>query len=71
MYDDRAINDLAVQCGKYFGTKTRETSRAERYLLLFDLNDHVAYAVVDQDEKVIPVTMVQVHAWLEAGAPFQ
>jgi hypothetical protein len=30
----------------------------EKYLRLFDLIGHVAHAVVEQDEKIIPATMV-------------
>ncbi len=56
IYDDRVITDLAVQSAKYFGTKTRETSHVDKYLRLFDLIDHVAYAVVEQDDRVIRAT---------------
>jgi hypothetical protein len=58
IYDERTITDLAVQSAKYFGTKTREASHAEKYLRLFDLIDHTAHSVVEQDEKIIPATMV-------------
>ncbi len=58
IYDDRTVTDLAVQSGKYFGTKTREASHVGKYLHLFDLIDHVAHAVVEQDEMIIPATMV-------------
>jgi hypothetical protein len=56
IYDDRVITDLAVQSAKYFGTKTREASHVDKYLRLFDLIDHVAYAVVEQDDRIIPAT---------------
>ncbi len=58
IYDDRLITDLAVQAGKYFGTKTREASHVTKYLHLFDLISHVAYPVVEQDEKVIPAALI-------------
>jgi hypothetical protein len=58
IYDDRTITNLAAQSAKYFGTKTREASHVEKYLRLFDLIGHVAHAVVEQDEKIIPATMV-------------
>lgn len=63
IYDDRTITDLAVQSGKYFGTKTRETTHVEKYLRLFDLIDHVAHSVVAQDEKIFPAAMI------DDGAP--
>ena len=56
IYDDRVVTDLAVQSAKYFGTKTREVSHVDKYLRLFDLIDHVAYAVVEQDDRIIPAT---------------
>jgi hypothetical protein len=56
IYDDRVITDLAVQSAKYFGTKTREASHVDKYLRLFDLIDHVAYAVVEQDDRIITAT---------------
>lgn len=58
IYDDGPITDIAVQSAKYFGMKTREGSHVEKYLRLFDLIDHVAHAVVEQDEKIMPATMV-------------
>lgn len=56
IYDDKVITDLAMQSAKYFGTKTRETSHVDKYLRLFDLIDHVAYSVMEQDGKIIPAT---------------
>ncbi len=58
IYDDSIITDLATQSSKYFGTKTRETSHVAKYLRLFDLISHVAYRVVEQDEKIIPAALV-------------
>lgn len=54
IYDDRVITDLAMQSAKYFGTKTREASHVDKYLRLFDLIDHVAQTVVEQDDRIIP-----------------
>ena len=58
IYDDRTITDLAVQSAKYFGTKTREVSHVEKYLHLFDLIDHAAHTVIEQDEKIVPAAMI-------------
>jgi hypothetical protein len=58
IYDDRTVTDLAAQAGKYFGTKTRETSHVDKYLHLFDLVDHVAHAAAEQDGKIVPATGV-------------
>jgi hypothetical protein len=56
IYDDRVITDLAIQSAKYFGTKTREISHVDKYLRLFDLIDHVAHSVVEQNDKIILTT---------------
>jgi hypothetical protein len=58
IYDDRTVTDLAAQTGKYFGTKTRETTHVDKYLHLFDLVDHVAHAVAEQDGRIIPASAV-------------
>lgn len=56
IYDDRVVTDLAMQSAKYYGTKTREASHLDKYLRLYDLIDHVAHAVVVQDEMITPAT---------------
>jgi len=57
IYDDRTITDLAAQSVKYYGTKTREASHVEKYLRLFDLIDHAAHTVVEQNDMIIPAAM--------------
>lgn len=57
IYDDRTVTDLAAQSGKYFGTKTRETSHVDRYLHVFDLIDHVAHAVAEQEGRIVPANI--------------
>lgn len=62
IYDDRVITDLALQSSKYFGTKTRELSHADKYLHLFDLIDHVAHSVVEQEDMIIPAGTITARA---------
>lgn len=62
IYDDRVITDLALQSSKYFGTKTREASHVDKYLHLFDLIDHVAHSVVEQDDMIIPTGTIAAKA---------
>ena len=57
IYDDRTVTDLAGQGGKYFGTKTRETSHVDRYLHLFDLVDHVAHMATEQEGMIVPANI--------------
>ena len=58
IYDERTVTDLAAQGGKYFGTKTRESSHVDKYLHLFDLIDHVAHAAAEQEGRIVPATGV-------------
>ena len=62
IYDDRVITDLSLQSSKYFGTKTKEASHVDKYLHLFDLIDHVAHSVVEQDDMIIPADTIAAKA---------
>jgi hypothetical protein len=53
IYDDRVVTDVFSKPGKYFGRKTSEPSEVLKYLHLYELVEHSAYAVTLEDEKVI------------------
>jgi hypothetical protein len=53
IYDDRAITDVFSKPGKYFGRKTSEPVEVAKYLHLYELVEHSAYAVTLDDDKVI------------------
>jgi hypothetical protein len=47
------VTDVFSKPGKYFGRKTSELSEVLKYLHLYELVEHSAYAVTLEDEKVI------------------
>lgn len=53
IYDDRVITDVFSKPGKYFGRKTREPMEVAKYLHLYELVEHSAYAVTLEDDKII------------------
>ena len=53
IYDDRVITDVFSKPGKYFGRKTSEPVEVAKYLHLYELVDHSAYAVTLEDDKII------------------
>ena len=53
IYDDRVITDVFSKPGKYFGRKTSEPAEVAKYLHLYELVEHSAYAVTLEDDKVI------------------
>lgn len=53
IYDDRVITDVFSKPGKYFGRKTSEPVEVAKYLHLYELVEHSAYAVTLEDDKVI------------------
>lgn len=53
IYDDRVITDVFSKSGKYFGRKTSAPLEVAKYLHLYELVEHSAYAVTLDDDKVI------------------
>jgi len=53
IYDDRVITDVFSKPGKYFGRKTSEPVEVVKYIHLFELVEHSAYAVTLEHDKVI------------------
>jgi len=53
IYDDRVITDVFSKPGKYFGRKTCESVEVAKYLHLYELVEHSAYAVTLEDDKVV------------------
>jgi hypothetical protein len=53
IYDDRVITDVFSKPGKYFGRKTSETVEVAKYLHLYELVEHSAYAVTIAGDEVI------------------
>jgi hypothetical protein len=54
IHDDQVVTDVIPQSGKYFGIKTREPALVGKYLHLFDLIEHVAHAVVLENDVIVP-----------------
>jgi len=55
IYDDRVVTDVFSKPGKYFGRKTSEPVEVTKYLHLYELVEHSAYAITLEDDKVILV----------------
>jgi len=53
IYDDRVITDVFSKSGEYFGRKTSAPVEVAKYLHLYELVEHSAYAVSLDGEKVI------------------
>lgn len=53
IYDDRVTTDVFSKPGKYFGRKTSAPVEVAKYLHLYELVEHSAYAVTLEDDKVI------------------
>lgn len=53
IYDDRVVTDVFSKPGKYFGRKTNETAEVAKYLHLYELVEHSAYAVTLAGDEVI------------------
>jgi hypothetical protein len=53
IYDNRVITDVFSKPGKYFGRKTTEPAEVTKYLHLYELVEHSAYAVTIEDNKVV------------------
>jgi len=53
IYDDRVITDVFSKPGKYFGRKTGTPVEVAKYLHLYELVEHSAYAVTLEGDEVI------------------
>jgi hypothetical protein len=53
VYDDRAITDVFAQPGKYYGRKTGETAEVAKYLHLYNLLEHSALAVTEENARIL------------------
>jgi hypothetical protein len=53
IYDDRVTTDVFPQSGKFYGRKTSVAAEIAKYLHLYDLIEHSAHAVAEQDEQIV------------------
>jgi hypothetical protein len=53
IYDDRVITDVFSKPGKYFGRKTSEPAEVTKYIHLYELVEHSAYAINIENDKII------------------
>ena len=53
IYDDRVTTDVFPLSGKFYGRKTAVAAEVAKYLHLYDLIEHNAHAVSEQDEHVV------------------
>jgi hypothetical protein len=53
IYDDRVVTDVFSKPGKYFGRKTSEPVEVAKYLHLYELVEHSAYAVTLEKDNII------------------
>ena len=53
IYDDRVITDVFSKPGKYFGRKTSKPVEVVKYIHLYELVEHSAYAIILEDDKII------------------
>lgn len=53
IYDDRAVTDVFAQPGKYYGRKTGEPAEVSKYLHLFDLLEHSAHSVTEENARIM------------------
>ncbi len=58
IYDDRAVTDVFAQPGKYYGRKTGQPAEVAKYLHLYDLIEHSAHAVIEENDRIIPAAEV-------------
>ncbi len=58
IYDDRAVTDVFAQPGKYYGRKTGQPAEVAKYLHLYDLIEHSAHAVTEENDRIIPAAEV-------------
>ena len=53
IYDDRITTDVFPLSGKFYGRKTTVAAEVAKYLHLYDLIEHNAHAVAEQDEHIV------------------
>jgi hypothetical protein len=53
VYDDRAVTDVFAQPGKYYGRKTGEPAEVAKYLHLYNLLEHSALTVTEEDARIL------------------
>jgi hypothetical protein len=58
VYDDRAVTDVFVQTGKYYGKKCSQPTEVAKYLHLYELLEHSAHPVTLEEDRIVPVSEV-------------
>ncbi len=58
IYDDRAVTDVYAQPGKYYGRKTGQAAEVAKYLHLYDLIEHSAHAVTEENDRIVPAAEI-------------
>ncbi|MBL0226520.1 MAG: hypothetical protein IPQ16_13390 [Geobacteraceae bacterium] len=53
VYDDQVATEVFQQSGIYFGRKTAQPANVERYQRLYEIIDHCAHAVIQEDGQII------------------
>lgn len=53
IYDDHVVTDVFPQSGKYYGRKTTTVAEVDKYIKLFEIIDHNAHAVTQEDDRII------------------
>jgi hypothetical protein len=56
VYDDRAVTDVFAQPGKYYGRKTGEPAEVAKYLHLYELLEHSAHIVTEENARIVLAT---------------
>jgi len=53
IYDNRAVTDVFANAGKYYGKKSSQPAEISKYLHLYDLLEHSAHPVVEENGSII------------------
>jgi len=53
VYDNRAVTDVFANAGKYYGKKSSQPAEITKYLHLYDLLEHSAHPVVEENGSII------------------
>jgi len=53
VYDNRAVTDVFANAGKYYGKKSSQPAEVTKYLHLYDLLEHSAHPVVEENGSII------------------
>ena len=51
--DDRAVTDVFIHPGKYFGRKTSQPGEVEKYLRLYELIEHGSHCIAVEDGRLV------------------